>query len=174
MDEKLILRVSDVITKVEGKLAFVVRVKAGKCNVGDVLILERTGKEFEVSEIQKESYGLILIVSGLTFGDIMENDRIYKKGEEPENFYECLSNPTTCYYCGTRDFRGYLPEDVKDLIHKGITGMACPRCEHAITITNRILRYVTLSDSDEEAIKVLDDTIEHLNNVVEDIKQGKY
>ena len=104
----------------------------------------------------------------------MENDRIYKKGEEPENFYESLSNTTTCYYCGTRDFRGCLPGDVRDLMHKEITGMACPRCEHAITVTNRILRSVTLSDSDEEAIKALNDTIEHLNNVVEDIKQGKY
>ena len=142
MAEKLILRVFDVITRMEDKLIFSAHVKAGKCNVGDTLILERTGKEFEVLNIEEYSCGLTLMVSGLTFGDIERDDRIYKKGEEPENFYECLTNTTTCYYCGTRDFRGYLPEDVRDLIHKGIKGMACPRCEHAITITNRNITFI--------------------------------
>lgn len=174
MNEKLILRVGNSIHSVKGYLLISVFVKSGKCNVGDVLILDSSGKEFKVVEIEEQSYGLNLIVTGLERADVEENDRIYRKGEEPEGFYENLSNPVSCYYCGTRDFRGYYPEDVRDLIHKGIEGMACPRCEHAITITNRILRSFTVSDSDEEAIKVLDDAIKHLKGVVEDINQKKY
>lgn len=173
MDERLIMRVGDVLAKIKGNLVIGVMVKAGKCNVGDILILERTGKEFKVVEIEDKSSFLCLMVSGVDFGDIERCDRIYKKGEEPEDFYKHLSNTTSCYYCGTRNFRGHLPEDIRDLMHKGIEGMACPRCEKAITITNRVLRSVTLSDSDEEAIKALNDTIEHLNSVIEDIKQGK-
>ncbi len=172
--KRLIMRVKSVLAKIQGNVLITAFVKEGKCNVGDCLILDRTGKEFKVEAIEEKSYGLDLLVSEIDFADIEENDRVYRKGEEPEGFYDNLSNTLSCYYCGTRDFCGVMPGDIRDGIHKDINGMACPRCEHAITITNRILSGVALSDSDGEAIKVLNDTIEHLNSVVEDIRQGKY
>ena len=174
MNDKLILRVSDKFSLANGALCINVLVKSGKCNVGDVLILDSTGKEFKVVDIEEQSYGLNLMVTGLEFGDVERNGRIYKKGEEPDGFYENLANPVSCYYCGTRDFRGYYPGDVRDMIHKGIEGMACKRCEQAITITNRILNSFAVMDSDEEAIKVLNQAIEHMKGVVEDINQKKY
>ena len=172
--ERLIMRIKSVLTKIQGNVFITAFVKEGKCNVGDNLILDRTGKELKVEAIEEKSYGLNLLVSGIDLADIKENDRVYRKGEEPEGFYDNLSNTLSCYYCGTRDFGGGMPGDIRDGIHKDIKGMACPRCEHTITITNRILSSVALSDSDEETIKVLNNTIEHLNSVIEGIKQGKY
>lgn len=174
MDDKLILRVFDVVTRMGGNIIVSVEVKSGKCNVGDVLVLERTGKELVVEAIEEQSFGLTLAVSGVDFGDMERKDKIYKKGEEPEGFRENSSSEIACYYCGTRDFSKGQPGDVRDGIHKDIEGMACRRCENTITITNRYLSSLTTADSDEEVVNILNNTIKHLQSVIEDIKQGKY